>query len=75
MANMTLPRLLTVGRLAQLLRVPPGRIYRLLRKHPNIVPAALAGNTAVKLYDRRAEARLRYLINLADAQRAKGVAQ
>ena len=62
------PQLLTSGRIAAMLGEPIGRVSHILRSHPDIVPAAMAGNT--RLFDRDALARIRHEINRIDARRA-----
>ncbi len=62
-------RLLTTGLIAERLKVRPSRVARILREHPEIRPAAMAGNA--RLYDREALSELRRIVNVQDARRAQ----
>lgn len=65
-----LPRLLTVGRLAEILGVAQHRVEYIISTRPHIRPCATAGRT--RLFDRAAEAAIRYELNLIDALRTSG---
>ena len=67
-----LPQMLTPGRIAQLLDVPLPRIQHILRTR-DIFPAALAGR--IRLYDSMALARVRYEVNLQDANRERAACE
>ena len=65
----SIPTLLTVGRIADLLRVPLHRVQHVLRTRHHIAPSARAGN--LRLFDRRALAMIRHEITAQDARRAE----
>lgn len=62
-----IPRLITVGVIANELHTPLHRVLRVLATRPHIQPAARAGN--LRLYDRRAVAMVRHELNAIDARR------
>ncbi|MCC5830903.1 MAG: hypothetical protein JJU36_15765 [Phycisphaeraceae bacterium] len=64
------PRLLTVGRMAEILGVPVSRVRYVLATRPDIRHCALAG--IARLYDRQALARIRHELSAIDARRAGG---
>jgi hypothetical protein len=61
------PTLLTSGRMAHLLRVPPDRVRHVLATRHDIRPSAYAGH--VRLYDRQSLARVRHELAAIDARR------
>ncbi len=65
----TIPKLLTVGRIAVILLQPVHRIAYVLRTRGHIRPSALAGQT--RLYDQQAVAQIRHEINAIDARRCE----
>lgn len=61
------PKLITVGVIAEELRVPIHRVTRILATRQHIQPSALAGN--VRLYKRDAIAQVRHELSAIDARR------
>ncbi len=66
---MTCPTLLTPGRIADSLGVPLHRVQHILATRPHIVPSARAGN--LRLFDRKAVAKIRHELNAIDARRSR----
>jgi hypothetical protein len=66
--NKALPRLLTSGKIAELLGESTERVRRVLATRHHIRPAALAGG--VRLYHKATVAQVRYALNLIDARRS-----
>lgn len=62
------PKLWTVGKIADELRVPIHRVRHILKTRPHIRHRALAGLT--RLFDANAVAQIRHEINAVDARRA-----
>jgi len=62
-------RLLTPGRIAKALGIPPYRVRYVLETRPHIRAAALAGN--VRLFDRDGLAQIRHELNAIDARNAR----
>ena len=63
------PRLLTLGRMAEILRQPAHRLAYIIQTR-NISPSGYAGR--LRVFDRAALARLRYELNLLDARQSGG---
>jgi len=63
----TVPRLATIGKIAEMLNVPLRRIEYVLRSRPHISPRATAGNA--RCFDDDAIAQIRYELNTIDARR------
>jgi len=61
-------KLLTVGRIAELLKVRVSRISYLIRNRPEIQPVAWAGNA--RLFNHDDLARIRHELNAIDARQA-----
>ncbi len=66
----TLPKLLTVGRIAERLKIPVHRVQYILATRLYIAPAALAGRT--RLFNTKAVAQIRHETNAIDARRQSG---
>lgn len=66
----TIPKLITVGVIAERLNVPIHRVHHVLSTRPHIQPAAVAGKT--RLYSSVAIAQVRYQLTVIDARRASG---
>jgi len=64
------PKLLTLGLIAEYLQQPPHRIKYLLLSRPHIRPSAIAGR--VRLFSRDAVAMLRHELNAIDARLDRG---
>lgn len=64
------PRLVTVGVIAEKLKVRVERVCRILRSRHHIRPKALAGHT--RLFAIEAIAQVRYELNRIDARRGGG---
>ena len=65
----SIPKLITLGVIAERLGVPLHRIRHVLATRPHIKPTAVAGN--LRLFDSQAVAQVRYEITLSDARRAE----
>ena len=65
--SLSVPRLNTIGRIADSLAEKQHRVEYVLRTRPHIRPSALAG--PVRLYDRQAVAQIRHELNAIDAKR------
>ena len=63
------PTLITPGVIARELSEPLHRVLHVLRTRQYIQPAARAGT--LRLYERKAMARVRHELNAIDAQRSK----
>lgn len=66
-------RLLTVGVIAEKLRVPTHRVTRILATRQHIQPVAFAGNA--RLYPQQTIAQVRHELNAIDARRSSGGGQ
>lgn len=62
------PSLITVGVIAEEVRIPVDRVCRILRRRRDLRPKAYAG--AVRLFDNSTVAAIRYEVNRQDARRA-----
>lgn len=62
------PKLITPGVIAQQLHMPLHRVLHILRTRRHIQPVARAG--ILRLYDRRAVAKVRHELNAMDARRS-----
>lgn len=62
-------RLLTPGRMAELLNVPVHRVLYILQTRPHIQSVGRAG--ALRVYNRDALAQVRHELNTIDAKRAE----
>ena len=67
MATTTIPRLATIGEIAELLNVPLHRIEYVLRTRPHIQPRAMAAGA--RCFDDVGVAQIRQVINSIDARR------
>ncbi len=65
--NVSEPKMLTAGRIAQALNAPLHRVLRILATRPHIRPAARAGT--LRLYERDAIAQVRHELSATDARR------
>jgi hypothetical protein len=63
-----IPKLLTVGKIAQVCGVPPHRVLHVIGSRSHIQPVARAGN--LRLFDRSGLAQIRHELNAIDAKRA-----
>ena len=69
MTDRNLPRLVTVGVIADELGTTPGRVARIIRARPHITPRAWAGNS--RLFSTQAIAQVAHEIEQQDARKAK----
>ena len=68
MPPVTVPHLLTAGRIAAESGIPLGRVQYILSTRPHIRPVARAGT--LRLFDRQAISQVRYEANLIAARRS-----
>lgn len=64
-----LPRLFTIGRIAEVVRAPIHRVQYILATRDHIRPSAVAGNA--RLFDSIAVAQVRHELNAIDARRCR----
>ena len=68
----TVPKLITPGIIAEMLREPLHRVLNVLNTRRHIRPLARAGT--LRLYEEAAVSMVRHELNAIDARRAAGVA-
>lgn len=69
MTDRTIPRLVTVGVIADELGTTPARVTRIIRTRPHIRPRAWAGNS--RLFSTQAIAQVAHEIEQQDARKAR----